>query len=154
MKDTMTKLLTHNGYSGTIEYDLESRCLFGKVLYINDLIVYQGVDLDELEQSFFSAVDDYLETCEETGKSPNKPFSGSFNVRVSPDLHKKLCIKAFKQGLTMNAAVSEAVFNYVRDKHAVENHTHTHIHKHAYTYCELGQEPLYTPEKASLRLVN
>ena len=36
----------------------------------------------------------YLEFCAETGKQPEKPFKGSFNVRIGADLHRKATLAA------------------------------------------------------------
>jgi predicted HicB family RNase H-like nuclease len=34
--------------------------------------------------------------------TPEKPFKGTFNLRLEPDLHKHLVVNATDQGLTMN----------------------------------------------------
>ena len=39
----------YKGYQGSIETSIKDRCLFGKILNINDLILYEGQTLDELE---------------------------------------------------------------------------------------------------------
>ena len=38
---------------------------------------------------FGKAVEDYLELCNLNGKEPEKVYKGSFNVRISPELHKQ-----------------------------------------------------------------
>ena len=54
---------------------------------------------------FYAAVDDYLEFCKEVGKDPEREYKGTFNVRISPELHKKLALRAFKDGCSLNAEV-------------------------------------------------
>lgn len=59
---------------------------------IHSLISYEGESTRELLDNFHDAVDDYLEICKAEGKEPEVTFIGSFNIRLSPDLHKKLFI--------------------------------------------------------------
>jgi predicted HicB family RNase H-like nuclease len=41
-------------------------------------------------------VDDYIEWCLEEGVQPEKPYSGNFNVRLPPSLHRETAITAQK----------------------------------------------------------
>lgn len=72
MSKKTSETLEHKGYSGSIEASLEDRMLFGEVLLIRDTIIYQGRNIDELEESFKLAVDQYLKDCEAMGREPNK----------------------------------------------------------------------------------
>lgn len=65
--------LSYKGYLGTIEPDLESGMLFGKLAFIRDLVTYEANDLKALEQEFRASVDGYLEDCSELGKVPDTP---------------------------------------------------------------------------------
>lgn len=73
------KPMSYKGYLGSIEASVEDACLHGKLLFIDDLITYEGDTVPALVDAFRAAVDDYLAYCEETGKQANKTFSGSFN---------------------------------------------------------------------------
>jgi predicted HicB family RNase H-like nuclease len=56
--------------------------------------------------TFYEAViDDYLNMCAEDGIEPEKPFKGTFNLRLDPELHKRLVVNATDQGMTLNAFV-------------------------------------------------
>ena len=72
----------YKGFTGSIEISVDDDCLFGKILYIDDLVNYFAKTPKELEIEFKKAVDDYLAFCKSEGVSPNKPFSGSSNVPV------------------------------------------------------------------------
>lgn len=76
-----------------------------------DVIAFDGSSVDELESSFQAAVDEYLEDCRKTGKTPDKPFSGRFNLRISPDLHRQAANRAEKEGISLNALVEKALQN-------------------------------------------
>lgn len=116
----MSKTLSHLGYTGSIEHDLKDKCLFGQLLYVNDIITYQGDTIAELEASFTEAVTEYIQTCREIGKLPEKPFSGTFNVRIKPEVHRKLAYKAAETGATINQLVSQAVETLVNDDLSTE----------------------------------
>ena len=108
----MKNTLSYKGYTGTLEYSEGDGLLFGKVLWIKDVILYEGHDIAELKADFHDAVDDYLALCEEQGISPDVPCKGSFNVRVSPELHQKVALIAVHSGKTLNACVTEALEAY------------------------------------------
>lgn len=110
-------MLKYQGFSGSIEVSQEDRCLFGKVLFIKDCIVYDGENFDELEQSFRNAVAEYLDFCKEIGKQPETSCSGSFNVRLGSELHLKCSKHAYSQNVSLNAFMINCV-EYYFDTHA------------------------------------
>ena len=65
--------------------------------------------MDELETEFRKSIEDYLDWCKEDGIPPEKPYSGKFNVRFSPELHQKAALKAAIQGISLNRFVEKAV---------------------------------------------
>ena len=101
--------LNYKGYSGTIEPQIENNTLFGKIAFIRDLVTYEATTLKELEKEFHFSVDSYLEDCIELGKEPNKPFKGSFNVRIGSDLHREAMMQAQDQGINLNEFVKQAI---------------------------------------------
>lgn len=105
----MKNYLEYNGYIGTLQFSADDKIFFGKIQGINDLVTFEGSSVKELEKSFKEAVDDYLETCKLLNKSPEKIYKGSFNVRVSQELHQKIALLATKKGLNLNEIVKEAL---------------------------------------------
>ena len=76
--------LKYKGYTGSVEYSEEDKCLFGKVQGMaKDSITYEGSTVEELTKDFEEAIDDYLALCEEKGIEPRKPYSGVLNVRLA-----------------------------------------------------------------------
>ena len=67
-------------------------------------------------KALHEAVDDYLALCEEIGKSPDKEFRGTFNVRINPALHRELALEADKRELSMNQLVEKAIDCYLHNK--------------------------------------
>jgi predicted HicB family RNase H-like nuclease len=71
------------------------------------MITFQGKSVDALEKAFRESIDDYLSWCKERGKKPEKTFSGTFNLRIPPELHAKLVFQAKSIGLSLNSYVTE-----------------------------------------------
>jgi predicted HicB family RNase H-like nuclease len=111
----MSNVMEYKDYCGTVEYSAADNVLYGKVLGIRGLISYEGDSLQVLKEDFENAIDDYLESCAEDGVEPQKPYRGSFNVRLSPELHRTLAVYAIENGQTLNATVEEAIKRHVID---------------------------------------
>ncbi|MGN0163011.1 MAG: type II toxin-antitoxin system HicB family antitoxin [Candidatus Ornithomonoglobus sp.] len=109
----MKNMLEYKDYYGTVEYSSEDNVLYGKVIGINGLVSYEGTSVDELRADFEEAVDDYIDMCREKNIEPQRLYRGSFNVRISPALHKSLAMYAAAHNQTMNTTVEEAIRNYV-----------------------------------------
>ncbi|MCF8360890.1 MAG: type II toxin-antitoxin system HicB family antitoxin [Prolixibacteraceae bacterium] len=103
------KNLEYKGYTGSIEYSKDDDLLYGKVLGIKGLISYEGITGKELEDDFKEAINAYLYDCKNEGIKPEKPFKGSFNVRVSPALHQKAALLAMKYKTSLNNFVAESI---------------------------------------------
>jgi predicted HicB family RNase H-like nuclease len=102
-------IITYKGYTGKIEVDIESAILHGRILDINDVITFQGKTIEDATQDFEDGVDDYLEFCAESGKDPDKPYSGKLPFRTTPDHHKLIHLAATKVGKSINAWMDEVL---------------------------------------------
>jgi len=103
------KNLEYKGYTGSIEYSKEDDLLYGKVLGIKGLISYEGKTGHELEADFQEAINTYLADCKQDGVEPEKPFKGSFNVRISPKLHQTAALLAIEDKMSLNNFVAESI---------------------------------------------
>ena len=101
--------MNYKGYEAIVEYDDEDRIFVGRVINTRDVIAFDGLSVNELEASFCAAVDEYLEDCDRLGKDPDKPFSGRFNLRIPPDLHRRVVVCAEKEGVSLNAFVEKTL---------------------------------------------
>ena len=102
-------ILEYKGYHTKIVFNSADFVLRGKIEGINDLVDFECEDVKDVEKEFHAVVDDYLQFCEEVGKTPEKEYKGTFNVRIDPALHKKLANIAMKNGDTLNASVEKAI---------------------------------------------
>lgn len=109
----MANTIEYKGYIGSIEYSHEDKCFFGKLEMIDDLVTFEANRADELETNFQNAVDEYIKTCKEIGREPQKTYKGVFNVRIAPELHRKLYKEALKAGVSLNAFIQQTLSSKV-----------------------------------------
>ncbi|MBQ9482773.1 MAG: type II toxin-antitoxin system HicB family antitoxin [Ruminiclostridium sp.] len=105
----MNSTIEYKGYQALIEYSVEDSVLYGKVLDIDDKIIFEIERPSDAAKIFKDVIDDYLELCRETNKEPNKPYKGVFNVRIAPDLHKKAVRAARSSKVSLNSFVESAI---------------------------------------------
>lgn len=122
------EVFKYKGYIGSLEFSVEDKCLFGKIEMINDLITYEAQTISDLEFEFQTSVDDYLVTCNEVGKDPDRPCSGSFNIRIGAELHRTACVVSIERGISLNELVKTAVTVFVNPHSEKLLHEHKHIH--------------------------
>jgi len=109
VKNTME----YKGYVGNVEFSEEDEVFFGKVIGIRSLVSYEGATAKELIKDFHDAVDEYLALCEAEGKEPEKAYKGSFNIRISPELHKQAVRCAESNQMSLNSFVEKALKHLV-----------------------------------------
>jgi len=107
----MNKILKYKDYYGSVEYDLDGKMLYGRLLGIKGAYIYEGKTLEELEADFKLFVDEYLYECEQDGVKPQTPNIGTFNVRIGTDLHFQASNKAKKNGQSLNTFVKQAIIH-------------------------------------------
>ncbi|HEX2655200.1 MAG TPA: type II toxin-antitoxin system HicB family antitoxin, partial [Xanthobacteraceae bacterium] len=98
-------------YQGTV--DFQNGRLVIRVLHIDDFITTECDSASGTQAAFEELVDDYIATCVELKKEPSKPFKGSFNVRLSPELHKRAAMTAAERDETLNTFVVNAIEHYI-----------------------------------------
>ena len=101
--------MKYKGFEATVEFDEIDELFFGNVINTRDVISFDGKTVDELKQSFEAVIDEYLEDCRKEGKEPDKPFSGQFNLRISPELHRRISLEAKKCNISLNTFVEQAL---------------------------------------------
>jgi predicted HicB family RNase H-like nuclease len=95
------------GYAARIEYSDDDRLFIGHIAGIRDVIGFHGESVSELRGAFEEAVDDYLATCAKLGREPQRPFSGKLSLRLDPQLHAQVAIKAELSNQSINQWVVE-----------------------------------------------
>ena len=102
-------MMKYKGYIGHVEYDDEAKIFHGEVVGLKDIITFQGSSVEELEEAFKDSVEDYLAWCKKRKEKPEKTFSGTFNLRIPPDLHARLALHAKSMGVSLNSFIAQTL---------------------------------------------
>ena len=105
----MNDILEYKGYYAEVHFSTEEEVFYGKLIGVSDLVNFEADTVKALKINFNEAVEDYLETCKEIGKSPDKTYKGSFNVRIPAELHRKAALFAAIKKVTLNDFVKYAI---------------------------------------------
>jgi predicted HicB family RNase H-like nuclease len=106
-------MMQYKDYSGHVVFDDEQGIFHGEVLGLRDVVTFQGKSVAELRKAFRESVDDYLDFCSQRGEEPEKPVSGRFVLRVSPELHRRMLAQAKRSGKSLNAWVVSRLENEI-----------------------------------------
>ena len=109
-------MMEYKGYAAKVEFDDEAEIFHGEVIGIKDVVTFQGKSAKELKKVFRESVDDYLSFCKERGEDPDKPFTGKFVVRISPELHRKIYLSARLSNESINAWLNENLDRVVNEE--------------------------------------
>ena len=107
-------MMEYKGYIGKVDFDDEAGIFHGDVINTRDVITFQGETVADLRTSFRDSVEDYLAFCKDRGEAPDKPFSGQFVTRISPELHRQVSEAAAVAGKSLNGWVTEQLQAAVR----------------------------------------
>ena len=118
----MKNTIEYRGYIGSVQFVEKDKLLYGKILGIKSLISFEGASVEDLITDFHNAVDGYLDYCKEEGIRPEKPFKGCFNVRISPEKHKKLALLALERNQTLNSIIEEAIDTFLENRRESSSH--------------------------------
>ena len=105
----MATTMRYKEYVATIEYDDDAGLFHGEIANLRDVITFQGRSAAELKKAFRESVEDYLKFCVERGEEPERPVSGKFVVRVTPEIHSRVAVAAVREGMSMNQWVARVL---------------------------------------------
>jgi predicted HicB family RNase H-like nuclease len=86
-----SNILAYKGYFGEVSFDNDAKVFYGRVINTRDTITFQSDNAKQLEEEFQVSVDTYLDFCKDLGETPEKPYSGKFVLRLSPEGHRSCC---------------------------------------------------------------
>ena len=108
-------MLIYKGYMGHVEFDDEADIFHGEVINTRDVITFQGKTVAEIKTAFRESVDDYLAFCKKRNEEPEKPFSGKFNLRLDPDLHRQVYVAAKQHKMSLNQWIAQAIKHHIQE---------------------------------------
>ena len=107
-------IITHLGYSASVSVDAIDKIIVGRVLGIDDIIVFHGKSIAECEKNFHAVVKDYIAACAELGAEPEKPASGKLMLRIAPEAHAAALRAARSSGISLNKWAEKVLVNAAR----------------------------------------
>lgn len=102
-------LMTLDGFHARIDYDEETDLFRGEILGLSGGADFYGSSPEELRKEFRASLDVFLAVCREKGIEPRRQYSGRFNLRISPELHEQLALRAQATHKSLNAFAQEAL---------------------------------------------
>lgn len=101
--------MTYKGYTARVHFDERDNIFVGHVLGIKDSISFHGKSVNDLTKDFHAAIDHYLADCEATGRKPEKSYSGNLMLRISPEVHAHVAMRAAVHHKSINEWVEEVL---------------------------------------------
>lgn len=106
--------MKYKNYEAVVRYDEDEQVFFGEVVNTRDVLTFQGKSVTELKREMKASVEEYLEFCKKRKEDPDRPFSGNFVLRISPQLHSRLYSKAKASGLSLNSYVEQQLESSIK----------------------------------------
>ena len=104
-------MMVYKGYVASVEFDDSLNRLHGWVVNSGPypIATFEATDVNGIRREFQRSIDEYLASCKEDGVEPRKPFSGTLNLRLGPDLHQRAALSASARGVSLNSWIKQAV---------------------------------------------
>lgn len=100
-------IIEYKGYQASVTYEDEH--LFIHVLHIEDFLSVECDCASDVEGKFENLIDEYLHDCDESGDEPDRPFKGTFNVRIGSALHREAVMVATRGDQSLNSWIASAI---------------------------------------------
>lgn len=110
----MENIIRYKDFIGSVRFSAEDMVFHGKIEVITDLVTFEGASVEELVRAFEEAVENYIELCEELDKTPQRSFKGTFNVCISPELHRRAALVSLERGISLYKLVEESLEKCVK----------------------------------------
>ena len=102
-------MIEYKGYIGVVDFDPEIDLFHGTVINTQDVITFYGASVTELRKEMQKSLEVYFEVCDEQGKVPDKPFSGTLTIQTSPELYGRIALNAARRQLEIDAYLQEVL---------------------------------------------
>ena len=103
----MMNVMEIQGYKAIIKYDPVIDKFRGEFVALNGGADFYASNIKDLHKEGKISIKVFLEMCREEGISPQKEYSGKFNLRVTPKLHAEVAAKAASEGKSLNKCVAD-----------------------------------------------
>lgn len=105
----MATIMRYGEYVAAIEYDPGIDLFFGSIINLSSPVTFYGKSTEELKREFVKSIQTYLDVCKEHNLQAERPFSGRFNIRMTPEQHRRYTYRAATEGKSLNSWAIEAL---------------------------------------------
>ena len=105
----MNNLMDFDGYKAVICYDPEIKMFRGEFAGLNGGADFYATNVEDLYKEGRQSLQEFLQVCEEEGIKPRKPYSGRLNLRIDPELHEAVALKAAAKNQSLNQLINESI---------------------------------------------
>jgi predicted HicB family RNase H-like nuclease len=105
----MMNVMEINGYQAVVQYDPDIDMFRGEFIGLNGGADFYAKDIDHLRTEGEVSLRVFLDMCREDGVEPRKKYSGKFNLRVSPEMHAEITVRATAEGKSLNQWVTDVL---------------------------------------------
>lgn len=105
----MKNVIEVDGHKALVSYDPEIRMMRGEFLELNGGADFYAADVARLEAEGRVSLNVFLDMCAEKNIEPMRKFSGRFNLRLAPGVHKAAVIASGAEGKSLNEWVAAVI---------------------------------------------
>ncbi|MCC6329150.1 MAG: type II toxin-antitoxin system HicB family antitoxin [Acidobacteria bacterium] len=98
----MNSTLKYKGFTAKIDFSADDGVFVGRVLGIDDIVIFHGKTVAELKKEFKESIEFHLEVCAKESKRIKKSFSGKVLLRLPSELHARISEVAASKGKSIN----------------------------------------------------
>ena len=105
----MKNVIEIDGRKALVSYDPDIKMMRGEFFELNGGADFYAPDVAGLEAEGRVSLKVFLEMCAEKNIQPVRKFSGRFNLRLAPGVHKAAVIASGAEGKSLNEWVAEVI---------------------------------------------
>lgn len=113
----MSDIMKIDNVAAKVVYDADIDLFRGEFIGLNGGADFYADNVEQLKIEGEKSLNVFLEMCEEKGIEPYKHYSGKFNLRIDPDLHKRISVKASAENKSINTWVADKLKGELSAQH-------------------------------------
>ena len=94
--------MNYKGFPAKIEFSADDKVFVGRLIGIDDIVMFEAETVEGLNSAFQEAVDFHIEVCKKHGKKAKKSYSGKVLFRLPDKLHAESAEAAMRHGKSIN----------------------------------------------------
>jgi predicted HicB family RNase H-like nuclease len=113
---TRASQLSYRGFQASVDIKPLRKLLVGRVLGVSPALEFSGESVASLIDAFHRRIDAHIEACAKAKRPVRRAYSGTFQVRISPDLHRRAAEAASELGVPLTSDFVAAALTAYLDR--------------------------------------